>query len=158
MHIQCQSHITTLGRKSLSIHEVTIFELIKDIIETNLLTKLHKDWTINKSPRVNKANVDIAQQTTDKRRSQKLNMSTLCSENCPPPSSHVIQLTGTIFEINCHIKEKNVLSKFHENWAKNVTYCVHMFSLYTYREKCPAQWRQVFSPISTIFELILDIN
>ena len=26
---------------------VTIFELIQDIIETNLLTKFHEDWTIN---------------------------------------------------------------------------------------------------------------
>ncbi|KAH3814818.1 hypothetical protein DPMN_143331 [Dreissena polymorpha] len=54
------------------------------------------------------------------------------SENCPPPSSHVIQLTGTIFELNSRIKETNVLSKFHENWAKNVTSTV---------EKCPAHWR-----------------
>ncbi|KAH3838109.1 hypothetical protein DPMN_111515 [Dreissena polymorpha] len=36
---------------------VTIFELIHDIIETNLLTKFHEDWTIN-------ANVDVAQRTT----------------------------------------------------------------------------------------------
>ncbi|KAH3778355.1 hypothetical protein DPMN_179810 [Dreissena polymorpha] len=39
----------------------------------------------------------------------------------PPPGSHVIQLTGTILELNSHIKETNVLTKFHENWAKNVT-------------------------------------
>ncbi|KAH3807242.1 hypothetical protein DPMN_135577 [Dreissena polymorpha] len=31
---------------------VTIFELIQDIIETNLLTKFHKDWTINVASRV----------------------------------------------------------------------------------------------------------
>ncbi|KAH3860204.1 hypothetical protein DPMN_023096 [Dreissena polymorpha] len=43
------------------------------------------------------------------------------TKNCPTPSSHVIQLTGTIFEINSRVKETNVLSKFHENWAKNVT-------------------------------------
>ncbi|KAH3869884.1 hypothetical protein DPMN_033057 [Dreissena polymorpha] len=49
---------------------------------------------------------------------------------------HVIQLTGTIFELNSCIKETNVLTKFQENWAKNVTSSVHMFSLYTYREKC----------------------
>ncbi|KAH3829111.1 hypothetical protein DPMN_131099 [Dreissena polymorpha] len=51
---------------------VTIFELTQDIINTNLLTEFHEDWTIN-------ANVDVAQRTTDKRRSQKLTMSTLCS-------------------------------------------------------------------------------
>ncbi|KAH3694996.1 hypothetical protein DPMN_082443 [Dreissena polymorpha] len=61
------------------LKNVTNFELIQDIIETNLLTKFHEDWTIN-------ANVDVAQRTmhdpqrtTDKRRSQKLTMSTLCS-------------------------------------------------------------------------------
>ncbi|KAH3772671.1 hypothetical protein DPMN_174013 [Dreissena polymorpha] len=31
---------------------VTIFELIQDIIETNLLTKFHEDWTINVASRV----------------------------------------------------------------------------------------------------------
>ncbi|KAH3846312.1 hypothetical protein DPMN_088612 [Dreissena polymorpha] len=109
-------------------------------------------------------------------------------KNCPPPSSHVIKLTGTIFELNSLIKETNLLSKFHENWAKI--------------EKCPAHWRpyinktnvltnfhddwakivtsrvftrenchyihieknapptggHVFSPISTIFKLVRDIN
>ncbi|KAH3887295.1 hypothetical protein DPMN_011311 [Dreissena polymorpha] len=31
---------------------VTIFELIQDIIETNLLTKFHEDWTIKVAARV----------------------------------------------------------------------------------------------------------
>ncbi|KAH3849304.1 hypothetical protein DPMN_091703 [Dreissena polymorpha] len=30
---------------------VTIFELIQDIIETNILTKFHKDWTMNVASR-----------------------------------------------------------------------------------------------------------
>ncbi|KAH3787166.1 hypothetical protein DPMN_165286 [Dreissena polymorpha] len=57
-----------------------IFELTQDIIETNLLTKFHEDWTINVACRVNKANVDGARRTIHnrKRRSQKLTMSTLC--------------------------------------------------------------------------------
>ncbi|KAH3708828.1 hypothetical protein DPMN_068287 [Dreissena polymorpha] len=45
---------------------------------------------------------------------------------------HVIQLTGTIFKLNSHIKETCVLTKFPENWAKNVTSRV---------EKCPAHWQ-----------------
>ncbi|KAH3782193.1 hypothetical protein DPMN_160105 [Dreissena polymorpha] len=40
---------------------------------THVLTKFHEDWTIN-------VNVDAARQTTHKRRSQKLTMSTLCSD------------------------------------------------------------------------------
>ncbi|KAH3789968.1 hypothetical protein DPMN_168160 [Dreissena polymorpha] len=37
------------------------------------------------------------------------------------PMNHVIQLTGTIFQLNSCIKETNVLTKFHENWAKMKT-------------------------------------
>ncbi|KAH3725027.1 hypothetical protein DPMN_050856 [Dreissena polymorpha] len=55
---------------------ITIFELVQDIIKTNLLTTFHEDWTIN-------ATVDAAplnaRRMTDKRRSQKLTMSTMCS-------------------------------------------------------------------------------
>ncbi|KAH3866238.1 hypothetical protein DPMN_029297 [Dreissena polymorpha] len=53
----------------------------------------------------------------------------------------VIQLTGTIFKLNCHIKETNVLTKFHENWAKNVTSRV---------KNAPPTGGHVFSPIWTI--------
>ncbi|KAH3872579.1 hypothetical protein DPMN_035797 [Dreissena polymorpha] len=61
---------------------------------------------------------------------------------------HVFQLTGTIFKLNSHIKETNVLTKFHENWAKNVTS----------KKNAPPTGGHVFSPISTIFELVQDIN
>ncbi|KAH3866294.1 hypothetical protein DPMN_029354 [Dreissena polymorpha] len=67
----------------------------------------------------------------------------------PPPDRHVIQLTGTIFKLNSHIKETNVLTEFHENWAKNVTS----------RRKMPRPLAAMFfSPIWTIFELVRDIN
>ncbi|KAH3854334.1 hypothetical protein DPMN_096871 [Dreissena polymorpha] len=101
-------------------------------------------------------------------------------QNCPPPSSHVIQLTGTIFELNSRIKETNVLSKFHENRAKNVTSTVFTCFHYIHTEKnappngghvfftdpdhfqtqknAPPTGGHVFSPISTIFELVRDIN
>ncbi|KAH3753656.1 hypothetical protein DPMN_188298 [Dreissena polymorpha] len=89
--------------------------------------------------------------------------------NCLPSSSHAIQLTGTIFELNSRIKETNVLSKFHENWPKNVTSIdskIVTSRVFT-RENChyihieknaPPTGSHVFSPISTIFELIRDIN
>ncbi|KAH3894805.1 hypothetical protein DPMN_018964 [Dreissena polymorpha] len=48
---------------------------------------------------------------------------------------HVIQLTGTIFELNSHIKKTNVLTKFHENWAKNVTSRVFTYFHYIHIEK-----------------------
>ncbi|KAH3754568.1 hypothetical protein DPMN_189245 [Dreissena polymorpha] len=76
------------------------------------------------------------------------------------PVRHVIQLTGTIFELNSHIKETHVLIKFHENWAKNVTsrvftYCFHYIHI---EKNAPPTGGHVFSPIWTIFELVRDIN
>ncbi|KAH3753350.1 hypothetical protein DPMN_187985 [Dreissena polymorpha] len=73
---------------------------------------------------------------------------------------HVIQLTGTIFELTSHIKETHVLTKFHENWAKNVTsrvftYCFHYIHI---EKNAPPTGGHVFSPIWTIFELVRDIN
>ncbi|KAH3797551.1 hypothetical protein DPMN_151134 [Dreissena polymorpha] len=81
---------------------VTIFDLIQDIIETNLMTKFHEDWKINVPSRELKRQMltphnaqrttDIGRRTTDKRRSQKLNMSTLCSvhkENLTLTGNHV---------------------------------------------------------------------
>ncbi|KAH3870107.1 hypothetical protein DPMN_033288 [Dreissena polymorpha] len=68
---------------------VIIFELIQDIIEANILTKFHEDWTINVASRKltrQMLTTHNAQRTThnersatDKRQSQKLTMSTLCS-------------------------------------------------------------------------------
>ncbi|KAH3817480.1 hypothetical protein DPMN_119016 [Dreissena polymorpha] len=107
---------------------VSIFELIQDIIKTNLLTKYHEDWTINVASREltrQMLNAHDGRRTTDKRRSQKLTMSTLCSDIigtnlltkfyedrkinvassvltrkiAPPPGSFVFQLTGIIFEL-----------------------------------------------------------
>ncbi|KAH3747403.1 hypothetical protein DPMN_181829 [Dreissena polymorpha] len=72
---------------------------------------------------------------------------------------HVIQLTGTIFELHSHIKETNVLTKFHENWAKNVTSRVFTCFHYIHIENnAPPTGGYVFSPILTIFELVREIN
>ncbi|KAH3830602.1 hypothetical protein DPMN_103847 [Dreissena polymorpha] len=71
-----------------------------------------------------------------------------------PPSSHNIQLTGTIFKLNSHIKETNVLTKFSEKWAKNVTSRVFTCFHYIQIEKnAPPTGGHVFLPIGTIFEL-----
>ncbi|KAH3809296.1 hypothetical protein DPMN_137658 [Dreissena polymorpha] len=78
----------------------------------------------------------------------------------PPPGRHVIQLTGTIFELNSYIKETNVLTKIHENWAKNVT--SRDFTCFYYNihieKNAPPTGGHVFSPIWTIFKLARDIN
>ncbi|KAH3886251.1 hypothetical protein DPMN_010253 [Dreissena polymorpha] len=57
------------------------------------------------------------------------------------------------------IKETNVLTKFHENWAKNVTSRVFTCFHYIHIEKtAPPPGSHVFPPIWTIFELVRDIN
>ncbi|KAH3768734.1 hypothetical protein DPMN_169951 [Dreissena polymorpha] len=61
-----------------------------------------------------------------------------------PPGGHVFLPIGTICELNSRIKETNVLTKFHENWAKHVTSRV--------------TGGHVFSPNWTIFNLVRDIN
>ncbi|KAH3853456.1 hypothetical protein DPMN_095980 [Dreissena polymorpha] len=136
------------------------FQLHRDIIGKNLLTKFHEDRTKNVSR--------VFTRKTD-----------------PPTGSHVFQQTRTTFELNQHIiktniltnfeldqdifgtklltkfhedrkrnvpsrkyTETNVLTKFHDNWAKNVTS----------RKNDPPTGGHVFSRIWTIFELVQDIN
>ncbi|KAH3798338.1 hypothetical protein DPMN_151937 [Dreissena polymorpha] len=71
----------------------TIFELVHDIIGTNLLTEFHEDRTVNVASRVLTGHMlksHNARRTTDKRRSQKLTMSTLRSW---------VPHTGTLIDI-----------------------------------------------------------
>ncbi|KAH3865893.1 hypothetical protein DPMN_028937 [Dreissena polymorpha] len=106
-----------------------IFELSRGINKTNVLTKFHDDRTINVASRVfTSKNVGDGRQTNG--RSQKLTMSTLCSE-----CSH----------------ETNILTKFHEDWTKNVTSRV-------FTQNCPSPWRPCFFTDLDFFELVQDIN
>ncbi|KAH3827651.1 hypothetical protein DPMN_129591 [Dreissena polymorpha] len=75
---------------------IIIFELIQDIIETNLLTKFHEDWTINVASRPYK-------------------------EKCPIPGGHVFKPTKTIFKLMQDIIGTHLLTKFHDDRKKNVT-------------------------------------
>ncbi|KAH3741988.1 hypothetical protein DPMN_048718 [Dreissena polymorpha] len=75
----------------------TIFELLREINETNVLTKFHDVWAKIVTSRVFTRNT------------------------APPPGGHVFQWTETIFELNQHIIKTNILTKLHEDWASNVT-------------------------------------
>ncbi|KAH3844447.1 hypothetical protein DPMN_086705 [Dreissena polymorpha] len=106
-----------------------IFKLDRDIIGTNLLTKFHEDLTINVASTVftnkcgrtdrrwtnpvTKAHLTDGQ-TTDKDQSQKLTLA--IRKTAPYP--------WQIF-----------LTKFHENWAKNVTSRVLTCFYYIHIEK-----------------------
>ena len=80
-----------------------LFCAAKDIIRTNVLTISHEDWTINVIFRV---------LTRFYCRHIRI--------NSPPPCSQVDQPTGTIFLQIKDIIGMNLLTKFHEDRAKNV--------------------------------------
>ncbi|KAH3726211.1 hypothetical protein DPMN_052068 [Dreissena polymorpha] len=105
---------------------VTIFKLIQDIIETNLLNKFHEDWTINVASRVFTSHI---------------------RKNAPALGSHVFQANVTIFEVIQDIIKTNLLTKFHEDWTINVAFRVLT------RKTALLPGGHVFSSIWTIFEL-----
>ncbi|KAH3881781.1 hypothetical protein DPMN_005708 [Dreissena polymorpha] len=72
---------------------LTIFELSRAIIKTNVLTKFHKDWTIHRTSRaLTRTNV----LTTS-------------------PVIHIFQPTGTIFQVVQDITRIRVLTKCNED-------------------------------------------
>ncbi|KAH3742411.1 hypothetical protein DPMN_049154 [Dreissena polymorpha] len=105
--------------------------------KTNVLTKFHENWAKNMTSRRNMFSPiwTIFKLVRDINKTNVLtnfhdNWAKI--ENCPPPGSHVIQLTGTFFKLNPHIKETN--------------------------KNAPPTGGHVFSPIWTIFKLVRDIN
>ncbi|KAH3804853.1 hypothetical protein DPMN_133145 [Dreissena polymorpha] len=137
----------------------TIFKLNRRIQETNVLTKFDKDWAKNVSSRLFTCFHYIHIEKT-----------------APPPGGHVFPLITTIFklakkvtsrfflpirtifELNCRIQETNVLTKFHEDWAKNVSSRLFTCFHYIHIEKtAPPSGGHVFPPSMTIFELVRDI-
>ncbi|KAH3726433.1 hypothetical protein DPMN_052300 [Dreissena polymorpha] len=149
----------------------TIYELVRDINKINVLTSFHDDWakivtsrvfTRKTAPPPGSHETNVLTKFCENWAKNVTSRVFTCfhiEKNAPPTgghvfftdldhfrslfTSHVFQLTGTIFKLNSHIKETNVLTKFHENWAKNVTSrvftCFHY--IHNYREKCPAHWR-----------------
>ncbi|KAH3869868.1 hypothetical protein DPMN_033039 [Dreissena polymorpha] len=130
--------------KTIYIHKtnvLTIFELDCCIKETFVLTKFHKDWAKNHKCFLDNIHIEKTAPPPGGHVTSR--------EKAPPPhGGHVFLPIQTIFELNRRIQETNVLTKFHEDWNKNVTSRV---------ENCPAPppGSHVFSPIWTIFE---DIN
>ncbi|KAH3873456.1 hypothetical protein DPMN_036691 [Dreissena polymorpha] len=104
----------------------TIFELVQDNIGTNLLTKFHEDPTINVASTVLTRQIFMThngRQTIDKRLNK--------GKTAPPPGGHVFSPIMTIFKLvrdiykidtkNVTSRKTHVLTKFHEDWTKNVT-------------------------------------
>ncbi|KAH3811692.1 hypothetical protein DPMN_140107 [Dreissena polymorpha] len=127
------------------------------LIETNVLTKLHENWTKNVTSRVFKCFHYIHIEKTAR---------FTCS-HVRSPIATIIKLFQDINKTNVLTKfhddwanhETNVLNKFHEDWTKNVTSRVFTCIHYIHIEKTASiPGGHVFSPIWTIFELDRDIN
>ncbi|KAH3886896.1 hypothetical protein DPMN_010909 [Dreissena polymorpha] len=69
----------------------------------------------------------------------------------PPLGSHVFQRTGTIFELNSLIIGTNLLTKFHEDWTRNVA------SRVLTRKTALPTGSHVFERTGTTFELYQHI-
>ncbi|KAH3734842.1 hypothetical protein DPMN_041292 [Dreissena polymorpha] len=109
---------------------IIIFYHIQDIIQSNLLTKFHEDWTINVASRVlTRKNAPLLFHDD-----QKINVTSrvLTSQPASPPAfANLITMNPlqqpcfftdlNHFQLNRHIQKTNVLTKFHEHWTKNVT-------------------------------------
>ncbi|KAH3887073.1 hypothetical protein DPMN_011088 [Dreissena polymorpha] len=148
---------------------VTIFELIQDIIETNLLTKFHEDWTINVicRPYTEKCPapggyVCLAFGTIFELFQDIIgtNLQTMkigkymwpLEKNAPPPSGHVFQPTGITFELVQDIIGMNLLTKCHEDRTINVASRVLTRFNYSHiRKNAPPLGSHVFQANVTIF-------
>ncbi|KAH3884396.1 hypothetical protein DPMN_008374 [Dreissena polymorpha] len=119
----------------------TIFQLVQNIIGTNLLTKknaqppfaaitnvltkFHEDWTINENAPLPGRNVFQPTKTIIEIVQDILGANLLTKvfkrKNALLPGSHVFQATVTIFELVQDIIQTNLLTKFHEDLIKNVS-------------------------------------
>ncbi|KAH3862574.1 hypothetical protein DPMN_025543 [Dreissena polymorpha] len=140
----------------------TIFELNCRIQVTNLLIKFHEYWA-------KMCILDCSHVFT-------IYIKLYIDKTAPPPGGHAKNVTSrvkkthptpwrpcflpirTIFELN-RVNKTHVLTRFHEDWTKNVTSRVFTCFQYIHIEKTDLPpGAHVFSPIWTNFELVRDID
>ncbi|KAH3857810.1 hypothetical protein DPMN_100425 [Dreissena polymorpha] len=102
---------------------VTIIKLIQDIIQTNLLTKFHEDWTINVASRV--LTRKTAPPPGGHFHDDWAKIVTSRVNTAPPPGCYLHEdwasnVTFTVFELSRGINGSNVLTKFQEDQTINV--------------------------------------
>ncbi|KAH3775085.1 hypothetical protein DPMN_176481 [Dreissena polymorpha] len=131
----------------------------------------HEDPTINVASTVLTRQISMThngRQTIDKRLFTCFHYIHI-EKTAPPPAGHAFPPIMTIFELvrdiykidakNVTSRKTHVLTKFHEDWTKNVTSRVFTCFHYIHIEKtAPPPGGHVFLPIWTIFELVRDIN
>ncbi|KAH3849088.1 hypothetical protein DPMN_091481 [Dreissena polymorpha] len=106
----------------------TIFELVRYINKTNVLTKLHDHWAKKKVPRQPGSHEThvLTKFHNDWTKNMTSSVFTCfhyihIEKTAPPPGGHVFTPTWTIFEFVREFNKTNVLTKFHDDWAKIVT-------------------------------------
>ncbi|KAH3832063.1 hypothetical protein DPMN_105339 [Dreissena polymorpha] len=158
---------------------IIIFELIQDIIATNLLTKFHEDWTINVASRGNK----LTRDTPPTAHKEKPGHYTHQDKNAPPLVAMFLNQPKPFSELIQDINGTNLLTKFHDDRKINVTsrvltrkiapppwwpYIIGMNLLTQFQEdrtiivasrvkNAPPLGGHVFQANVTIFKLIQDI-
>ncbi|KAH3811194.1 hypothetical protein DPMN_139600 [Dreissena polymorpha] len=109
----------------------TIFELVQDIIRTNVLTMLHENWIIIVTLSV-KQGTKLCEINVASRVFTRFNH---IRQNALPSGCHAFQQTRIILKLNQDVIGTYVVTKFHTNQTINLAS----------REKCPAEWRPCFS-------------
>ncbi|KAH3824425.1 hypothetical protein DPMN_126261 [Dreissena polymorpha] len=120
----------------------TIFELIKDIIGTNLSTKFHEDRKIH---------VASTEKCPALPCGHRNFLTNHITKNTPPLGTHVFQAKVTIFKLIQDIIGTNLLTKFHDDQKINVS------SRVLTRKNAPPPCGHVFQPTGVIFKLVQDI-
>ncbi|KAH3742167.1 hypothetical protein DPMN_048903 [Dreissena polymorpha] len=104
------------------------------------------------------------------RRIKETNVLTKLEKTAPPPGGHVFSLITTIFKLNQDIHKTNVLTKFmmiiqtikkHRHPGGHVFETNVLTKFHKDRAKyktAPSPGGHVFPPITTIFELVRNIN
>ncbi|KAH3811548.1 hypothetical protein DPMN_139958 [Dreissena polymorpha] len=145
---------------------IIILELTQEIIETNLLTKCHEDWTINVASRVlTRKNArpwwpyiigtNLLTKFHDDRNinvTSRVHMMT----NAPPPGGHVFQPTGIIFELVQDNIGMNLLTNHIKKNAPPLGSHVFSSKLLT-GKNAPPHGGHVFQPKGVISELVQNI-
>ncbi|KAH3883093.1 hypothetical protein DPMN_007043 [Dreissena polymorpha] len=153
-----------LNQHIIKTNILTNFELDRDIIWTKLLTKFHEDRKRNVPSRVPVTKAHLSNQETKVLTKFHENwaknvtsrvftltgddcITNSCEKNAPPTGGHVFSPIWTIFDLVRDINKTNVLTNFHDDWAKIVT-----SSVFT-RKTAPPTGGHVFQRTGTIFEL-----
>ncbi|KAH3876384.1 hypothetical protein DPMN_000224 [Dreissena polymorpha] len=138
----------------------TIFELVRDINKTNVLTNVNDDWAKIVTSRPNKENCPPGSHETNVLTKFHEHLAKNVTsrvftcfhyihieKNAPPTGGHVFSPIWTIFELVQDINKTNVLTNFHDDWAKIVT------SRVLTRKTAPPTGGHVFQRTGTTFEL-----